>query len=48
MQIEVNTSLQGFNSTALLVGQSIDSVSKLLHKVVLEKWNDFGAMMENL
>lgn len=48
MQIEVNSSLQGFNSTALLVGQSIDSVSKSLHKVVLEKWNNFGAMMENL
>lgn len=48
MQIEVNSSLQGFNSAALLVGQSIDSVSNSLHKVVLEKWNSFGAMMENL
>lgn len=48
MHIEVNSSLQGFNSAALLVGQSIDSVSNSLHKVVLEKWNSFGAMMENL
>lgn len=48
IQIEVNSSLQGFNSAALLVGQSIDSVSNSLHKVVLEKWNSFGAMMENL
>lgn len=48
MQIEVNSSLQGFNSAALLVGQSIDSVSSSLHKVVLEKWNSFGAMVENL
>ncbi len=48
MQIEVNSSLQGFNSAANLVGQSIDSVSNSLHTVVLEKWNSFGAMVENL
>lgn len=48
MQIEVNSSLQGFNSAALLVGQSVDSVSSSLHKAVLEKWNSFGAMVENL
>ncbi|AEE22623.1 hypothetical protein Glaag_1667 [Glaciecola sp. 4H-3-7+YE-5] len=48
MQIEVNSSLQGFNSAALLVGQSIDSVSNSLHEVVLEKWNSFGAIVENL
>ena len=48
MQIEVGSSLQGFNSAALLVGQSIDSVSISLHTVVLEKWNSFGTMLENL
>jgi hypothetical protein len=47
MQIEVNSSLQGFNTAALLVGQSIDSVSNSLHEVVLETWNSFGAMVEN-
>jgi len=48
IQIEVNSSLQGFNSAALLVGQSIDSVSNLLHEVILQKWNSFGAMIESL
>lgn len=48
MQIEVNSSLQGFNSAAILVGQSIDSVSNSLRKIALGKWNGFGAMMENL
>lgn len=48
MQIEVSSSLQGFNSASILVAQSIDSVSNLLHSVVLEKWNSFGAMLENL
>lgn len=48
MQIEVNSSLQGFNSAALFVNQSIYSVSNSLHKVVLEQWNSFGAMVEKL
>lgn len=48
MQIEVNSSTQGFNSAALLVGQSIDSTSNLLHQVILQKWNSFGAMVESL
>lgn len=48
MQIEVNSSVQGFNSAALLVGQSIESVSSSLHEVVLRKWNSFGAMVESL
>jgi hypothetical protein len=47
MQIEVNSSVQGFNTAAALVGQSIDAVSNSLHLVVLEKWNDFGAMLES-
>jgi hypothetical protein len=47
MQIEVNSSVQEFNTAAALVGQSIDAVSNSLHLVVLEKWNDFGAMLES-
>ncbi|WAJ68994.1 hypothetical protein [Catenovulum adriaticum] len=46
MQIEVNSSVQGFNSASALVGQSIDAVSNSLHNVILEKWNNFGAMLE--
>lgn len=48
MQIEVNSSVQGFNSAAALVGQSIDMVSCSLHNVILEKWNSFGAMLEEM
>ncbi|RPA23344.1 hypothetical protein [Shewanella frigidimarina] len=47
MQIEVNSSVQGFNTAATLVGQSIDAVSSSLHLIVLEKWNNFGAMLES-
>ena len=47
MQIEVNSSVQGFNTAAALVGQSIDAVSNSLNSVILEKWNNFGAMLEN-
>lgn len=46
MQIEVNSSVHGFNTAAFLVGQSIDSVANTLHNVILEKWNDFGTMLE--
>ncbi|WP_298439236.1 hypothetical protein [uncultured Ferrimonas sp.] len=48
MQIEVNSSTKGFNSAAALVGQSIDTVSNSLHNVILEKWNNFGAMLEEI
>ena len=47
MQIEVNSSVQGFNTAAALVGQSIDAVSNSLNNVILEKWNNFGAMLES-
>ena len=47
MQVEVNSSVQGFNTAAALVGHSIDAVTNSLHLVVLEKWNDFGAMLES-
>lgn len=47
MQIEVNASVQGFNTAAVFVGQSIDSVSKLLQQVVLTNWNKFGVMLES-
>jgi hypothetical protein len=47
MQIEVNSSVQGFNTAAALVGQSIDAVSNSLHLLVLEKWNNFGAILES-
>ena len=46
MQIEVDFSVQGFNTAAAFVGQLIDSVSKLLQQIVLTKWNQFGAMLE--
>lgn len=48
MQIEVNSSVQGFNAAAALVGQSIDAVSNSLHSAILEKWNSFGAMLEEM
>lgn len=47
IQIEVNASVQGFNTAAALVGQSIDAVSNSLHNVILEKWDNFGAMLES-
>jgi hypothetical protein len=47
MQIEVNSSVQGFNTAAVFVGQSIDETSNSLNNVVLEKWNNFGAMLES-
>ncbi|PKG57544.1 hypothetical protein, partial [Shewanella sp. GutDb-MelDb] len=47
MQIEVNSSVQGFNTAAAFVGQSIDAVSNSLNNLVLEKWNNFGAMLES-
>jgi hypothetical protein len=47
MQIEVNSSVQGFNTAAALVGQSIDAVSNSLNNIALEKWNNFGAILES-
>ena len=47
MQIEVNSSVQGFNTASALVGQSIDALSNSLHNVILEKWNNFGAKLES-
>lgn len=47
MQVEVSSSVQGFNTSAFLVGQSIDTVSNSLKLVVLEKWNRFGAALES-
>jgi hypothetical protein len=47
MQIEVNSSVQGFNTAAALVGQSIDAVSNCLNNIALEKWNNFGAILES-
>jgi hypothetical protein len=47
MQIEVNSSVQGFNTAAALVGQSIDAVSNSLNSVILEKWNNLGVMLES-
>lgn len=46
MQIEVNSSVQGFNMAAAMVGQSIDAITNSLHLVVLEKWNNFGTVLE--
>ncbi|MDF0750166.1 hypothetical protein NLU14_07965 [Marinobacter sp. 71-i] len=46
MQMEVDSSNQAFNKAAILVGQSIDSVSESLKVIVLEVWNAFGAYLE--
>ncbi|RVU34509.1 hypothetical protein EOE67_14775 [Rheinheimera riviphila] len=47
IQMEVGSSTQGFNTTALLAGQSIDAVSQFLKVTVLETWNAFGAYLED-
>jgi hypothetical protein len=48
MQIEVNSSTQGFNTAVAFVVQSIDAVSNSLQQIILQKWNHFGAMVESV